>query len=100
MYYKFRHSNSVSLAFSDLLHVIFYQNKMLVSSFYDRCTGKFSQVFSLFMECPPPPKKNESFNHKFISYNLFSDLDLGYAQTLSPESFNKDKGMQLALAEK
>lgn len=49
---------------------------------------------------PPSPKKNESFNHKFISYNLFSDLDLGYAQTLSPESFNKDKGMQLALAEK
>lgn len=49
---------------------------------------------------PPPQKKNESFNHKFISYNLFSDLDLGYAQTLSPESFNKDKGMQLALAEK
>lgn len=49
---------------------------------------------------PPPKKKNESFNHKFISYNLFSDLDLGYAQTLSPESFNKDKGMQLALAEK
>lgn len=53
-----------------------------------------------FIHGVPPPPKNESFNHKFISYNLFSDLDLGYAQTLSPESFNKDKGMQLALAEK
>lgn len=58
-----------------------------------------SVKYSVYSWSAPPPK-NESFNHKFISYNLFSDLDLGYAQTLSPESFNKDKGMQLALAEK
>lgn len=59
-----------------------------------------SVKYSVYSWSAPPPQKNESFNHKFISYNLFSDLDLGYAQTLSPESFNKDKGMQLALAEK
>lgn len=59
--------------------------------------ASFSQVpvFGVFMECPPRIKVIHN-----ISYNSFSDLDLSYAQTLSPESFNKDKGMQLALAEK
>lgn len=65
-YYKFRHSNRVYLAFSDLLHMIFYQNKMLVSSFYDRCTGKFQSSTGIWCIHGVPPK-NKSFDHKFIT---------------------------------